>query len=57
MKRKASNAKGTSRKTGCPQGRPPSDLSEIGPNYNCGGVSGNVLYKRAIFVPNVKNVN
>ena len=54
MKRKASNAKGTSRKTGCPRGRPPSDPSEIGPNCNCGGVSGNVLCKRAVFCSKCK---
>ena len=49
MKRKAFNAKGTSRKTGCPRGRPPSDPSEIGPNCNCGGVSGCTLFCQQFF--------
>ena len=49
MKRKASNAKGISRNNGFSQRRSPSDQSDIRSNCNCGGVSGNVLCKRAIF--------
>ena len=49
MKRKASTAKASSCKRGRPRGRPPSDPSEIGPNCNCGGVSGNILCKRAVY--------
>ena len=56
MKRKASNAKGTSRKTGCPRGRPPSDPSEIGPNCNCGGVSGCTLFCQQFFFPHEEKI-
>ena len=54
MKRKASNDNCTSRKTVNERRRPPSDQSDIGSNCKCGGVSGNVLCKRAVICSKCK---